>query len=287
MTPTGLIRRRRRSVLFVPGANVRAIEKARGLPADVVILDIEDSVAEGQKAQARHNAVEAISSGAFAAGELLLRINPVGSADFAADMEAARVAAGIVLPKVESVEHLAAAATAGLPLWAMIETPRAVLEAGSIAAAAAHLPLAALIVGPNDLIRTTGISPGQDRQYLLPWLMQVVLAGKACGLTVLDGVYNAFRDQAGFARECAQAAQMGFDGKTLIHPSQVQPANDAFRPGASDIAWAEAVVAAFAAPDAAQSNVLSIDGAMVERLHLPIAEAILREAGQALPDDPA
>src|SRR5690606_19666949 len=257
---------RRRSVLFVPGANSRAIEKAKGLPTDVVILDIEDSVADARKVEARHNAIDAVKAGGFAAGEVLLRINPAGSADFKADIETAKAAGatGIVLPKVERAEDLAAAAMVGLPLWAMIETPLGLLHVDSIATVATSLPLTALIVGPNDLIRATGVAPGEGRQYLVPWLMQVVLAGKAFGLTVLDGVYNAFRDEAGFARECAQAAQMGFDGKTLIHPSQVQPANRAFRPNAREVAWAQAVVTAFAKPSADDTNVLSIDGAMVE-----------------------
>lgn len=286
--PAGTSELARRSMLFVPGLNARAIEKARGLPADGIILDLEDSVAEAQKDLARRQVADAIRAGGFAAGEILVRTNAVGSAAFADDVAAALAggADGIVLPKVETVDALERAAETSqangrLSLWAMIETPRAVLDIAAIAAAAQTLPLAGLIVGPNDLLRTTGVSAAGDRQFLVPWLMQIVLAAKAFGLTVLDGVYNAYQDDDGMARECVQAARMGFDGKTLIHPRQIAHANAAFSPPPDEIAWAEAVLAAFADPATHDENVLSVAGAMVERLHIPVAQAILRRAGLA------
>lgn len=276
----------RRSILFVPAANERALEKARTLKSDAIIFDLEDSVASQSKASSRSNLLKAMQAGSYNAPELLVRINGVDSPEFSADIETAHAAGvnGVVLPKVETVRALThthalnIAAGREMQIWAMIETPLAILDIAAISGAASSLPLTALMVGPNDLVRTTGVSGDSDRQFLIPWLMQIVLAAKAREISVVDGVYNAFQDEIGFTRECNQAASMGFDGKALIHPGQIDRCNTAFGPTETEVSWAEKVDAAFSDSAAANVNVMSIDGAMVERLHLSIAHAILARA---------
>ncbi len=277
--------RPRRSALFMPGSNARALDKARAIDCDTILFDLEDSVAVGQKALARDQVAAALAVGGYGGRELIVRCNPLGS-DFIADdlrMAVAAGAHGVLLPKTDSAEDVMAiearldalGAAPGVAIWAMVETPLAILNAPAIAARASAGRLAALAVGPNDLAKLTGVRPGEGRAFLLSWLSQVVLAAKAHGVTALDGVYNAFQDEAGFAAECRQGRAMGFDGKTLIHPKQVGPANALFGASEEDLAWARKVIAAFAEPAHATANVINLDGEMVERLHLDQARSLL------------
>ena len=275
--------RPRRSALFMPGSNARALDKARGIACDTILFDLEDSVALEQKALARDQVGAAIRAGGYGARELVVRVNPLGSALVAEDIRMA-VAAGahaVLLPKTESaadvvaVEQALADAPATMGIFAMVETPRAILAVAEIAARAEGGRLRALAVGPNDLAKMTGVRAGADRAPMLSWLSQVVLAAKAYGLAALDGVYNNFNDEAGFAAECRQGRAMGFDGKTLIHPRQVDPANALFGASEEELAWARKVVAAFDLPANATANVINLDGQMVERLHLEQARALL------------
>ncbi len=268
-----------RSVLFLPASNPRAIEKARALPCDVAVLDLEDAVAPEAKDEARAAAVEAIRAGGFAP-RLGVRINgldtPWGEADLAA---LAPTGIGLVVaPKVEdagAVRSLAGRVPAEAALWAMIETPGALLELPAIARAASATPLEALMLGVNDLALGLGTGAAPDREPLKPWLAAVVAAARAHGLLAIDGVCNDFADEKGLAAECAQARLYGFDGKSLIHPSQIEPANRAFAPTPGETAQARAIVAAFAAPEAVGKGAIRVDGRMVERLHLAAAERLL------------
>ncbi|NDV88873.1 CoA ester lyase [Aurantimonas aggregata] len=276
--------RPRRSLLFVPAANSRALEKSASLAADGLIYDLEDSAAPEEKEAARERLREHLAGSHFG-GARIVRINPLDSRNGTEDFLMARGAGvdAILVPKVESVAGLKQVADAlaetdapgSMRLWAMIETPRGILDVGEIAAASSLCRLDALVVGPNDIALSTGIEPGPDRAELLPWLMRIVLAAKAHGLVTLDGVYADFRDAAGFAAECAAGRRMGFDGKTLIHPAQVDAANAAFGPSPEAVAGAERVVAAFADPKNAGKGVIQIDGRMVERLHLEQARRLL------------
>ncbi|MGP7794735.1 HpcH/HpaI aldolase/citrate lyase family protein [Sphingomonas sp. CLY1604] len=276
---------RRRSVLFMPASNPRALAKARGLGCDAVILDLEDAVAPAAKADARGAAIAAAAQG-FGARACAVRINaldtPWGAADAAALADAPGVDA-VVLPKVACAADLVALrgllGADGPPIWAMIETCGAILRLAEIVEAAAETGLTLLIAGTNDLAKEMRCRPGADRMPLVPALAQLVIAGRAAGLVVLDGVCNAIGDAERLAAECAQGAMLGFDGKTLIHPGQIDAANAAFGPSAEELAWARGVVAAFAAPAAAGLGAIRLDGAMVERLHLAEAERLLALAG--------
>lgn len=279
--------RRRRSALYVPGSNSRALDKARTLPCDVLIIDLEDAVTPEAKMAARGEAIAAVGSGGFAAGEVVIRINGLDTAWGRDDLAAASVArpSAILLPKVDSPDTLreATALLAGSEhpeLWAMIETPRAMLRLDAIAASGA--PLRCLIAGTNDLAKESGIEVGVDRRALLPGLFQLVMAARAYGLAVLDGVYNDIEDLEGFSTQCRQAREFGFDGKTLIHPKQIEPCHAAFAPDAASIEAARRIVAAFADPANAGRGALRVDGRMVERLHLAQAQRTLALAG--LPD---
>jgi citrate lyase subunit beta/citryl-CoA lyase len=277
----------RRSVLYVPATNTRAIEKARHLPCDVIVFDLEDAVAPAMKGQARQNLASAFAAEPFAAQETVIRVNALDTAEFEEDLRAATGCRpdAILLPKVNTradMERFAAALSIIVDgpapkLWAMIETAAAIHHIDGIlhAAQGSQLPLDCLVVGTNDLTKETGVYPGENRTYLLPWLMMVVLAAKRYGTDVLDGVWNDFGDQAGFDNEVMQSVRMGFDGKTLIHPSQVGPANAAFTPSDTAIAEAQAIVAAFARPEHASAGVINLDGRMVERLHLEQATRLL------------
>ncbi|MGU3400546.1 HpcH/HpaI aldolase/citrate lyase family protein [Brucellaceae bacterium D45D] len=285
------IARPRRSVLFVPAANPRALEKSLTLDADCVIYDLEDSVAPEAKASARAALRDHFTAHPKANFERIVRVNgaetPWGKEDMTVTSGVG--ADAILLPKVERPQDIIDAANRldrhdadpKMAVWAMIETARGILNADEIATlghrSAARLQ--AFVVGPNDLAQQTGVRLDVGRTYLVPWLMQIVLTARAGGLTVLDGVYNDFRNGEGFADECAQGAAMGFDGKTLIHPNQIEAANRAFSPDEAEIAYAHAVVAAFALPENADKGVISLDGKMVERLHLSIAERLLAKAG--------
>ncbi|MFS8976264.1 CoA ester lyase [Cupriavidus necator] len=277
----------RRSVLYVPATNTRATEKARNLPCDVIVFDLEDAVAPAMKGQARDNLASAIAAQPFAAHETVIRVNALGTAEFDADLRAAAAcgADAILLPKVDTgadlerfAEAIGAIANGPAPkLWAMIETASAIHHLDGILQAGQRrqVQLDCLVVGTNDLAKETGVYPGDNRAYLLPWLMSVVLAARRYGMDVLDGVWNDFGDRAGFDNEVLQSCRMGFDGKTLIHPSQVDPANAAFTPSDAAIAEAQAIVAAFARPEHAAAGVINLDGRMVERLHLAQATRLL------------
>jgi citrate lyase subunit beta / citryl-CoA lyase len=275
--------RPRRSALYMPASNARALEKARSLPADVIILDLEDAVATDAKARAREQAAAAISAKGFGPREVVLRTNGLDTAWVDDDLAAA-VAAGpdaVLIPKISSPEEVAfvahkladLAAPPSLAVWAMIETPRAILEANFIAAAARDpkTRLAVLVLGTNDIAKETRARIVPGRLPMLAALSIAVLAARAHGVDVLDGVYNDIADAAGFARECEDGRNLGFDGKTLIHPSQVEPCNAAYSPAEAEVAQAKKIVAAFAAPENAGKGVITVDGRMVELLHAEIA----------------
>ena len=276
--------RPRRSVLYMPGSNARALEKAKTLAADALILDLEDAVAPDAKDLARSQVCEAVKAGGFGPREVVIRINafatPYGAADFAAALEANPDA--ILIPKVESPVDLLharknAPSDCKIALWAMIETPLAILNLKQIAqaAASAGLPLTCFVMGTNDLIKATRAQAQADRLPLLAWLSLSVAAARAFGLTVVDGVYNAIQDEAGFRAECVHGRALGMDGKTLIHPSQIAPCNEAFSPSAEEIAAARKIVEAFALPENQGKGAISLDGRMVELLHAEIASQTL------------
>lgn len=272
----------RRSALFLPASNQRAIAKARTLDGDIVILDLEDAVAPESKIAARALALAAAAEGGFGERALVLRVNALDTAWGAEDCRAAAGAgfAAILLPKVSRPGDVAAArALLGQePLWAMIETCAAMLDLGAIAAAAHGLEC--LVAGTNDLAKDMRCATGGDRAPLLPHLAMIVTAARAHGLTALDGVCNTLEDGAVLAAECAQGARFGFDGKSLIHPAQITAANRAFAPSAQAVAWARDVIAAFALPENAAKGAICVDGAMVELLHLAEAERIVAAAVQ-------
>jgi citrate lyase subunit beta / citryl-CoA lyase len=285
--------RPRRSVLYMPGSNARALEKAHTLPADCLIFDLEDAVAPDAKANAREQVATAVKVKGFGRREVVVRINgldtPWGKDDLAAAVAVAPDA--ILVPKVSSVQELVfvghrlvdLSAPPGIAVWAMIETARAILDAGAIAAEARD-PLAALkvfVLGTNDLAKETRMRIVPGRQPMQAALTAAVLAGHAYGLDVIDGVYNDIGDAQGFARECREARDMGFDGKTLIHPSQIEPCNAAFTPSAEEVAEAEKIVAAFDRPENRDKGVIALDGRMVERMHAESARRTLALAAAA------
>jgi citrate lyase subunit beta/citryl-CoA lyase len=246
-----------RSVLYVPASNQRALAKIASLPADAVIIDLEDAVAPEEKVSAREGLRSWFGEKPETAAELIIRINPLSS-DWGADdlaLAGSLEPGGILLPKADTPRDILEAGDAlddeavpdGVRLWAMIETPRAMLNVGAIAELGRDRAsrLSALVAGTNDLSKETGV---MERRLMVPWLMQMVLAARAGGLVVLDGVMNSFSDLDAFERECAEAAAMGFDGKTLIHPSQIEPANAAFAPSEAVLAEAQAIVDAFGKP---------------------------------------
>lgn len=272
--------RPRRSALYLPASNARAIDKARTLACDVVILDLEDAVAPEAKAVARDQAVAALRDGGFGHRELVVRVNalstPWGEADLAAFADASSVA--VLAPKIAAAADVGAYAErlpAGAPLWLMIETARSVLRLEEIAAAPG---VAALVIGTNDLAKAMGAQLDGERAPFVGLLALAVAAARAASVAVLDGVYNDLDDVAGFARQCDQGAAFGFDGKTLIHPGQIAACNAAFSPTPEEIAWAGKVERAFAAPEAAGQGVLRVEGRMVERLHLDQALDLLAKA---------
>lgn len=275
--------RPRRSVLYMPGSNARVLEKARGLAADALILDLEDAVSPDQKETAREQVVAAVMDGGYGSRELVIRVNglesPWGRDDLAAAIEACPDA--ILVPKVSHgadirlVEGLMtdAGAPSLIKLWVMMETPLAMLNAGEIAAEAGRADgrLACFVMGTNDLAKETGASLEGGRDGMLAWLSISVAAAKAHGLDIIDGVYNDFKDEAGFRLEAEQGARLGMDGKTLIHPGQLGPANEVFSPTEEDVAWAREIIAAFEWPENAGKGVITVDGRMVELLHAEMA----------------
>jgi citrate lyase subunit beta/citryl-CoA lyase len=275
--------RPRRSGLYLPGSNARAIEKARTLACDVVILDLEDSVAPEAKADARALAAEAVRAGGFGARELVVRVNGLDTPWGADDLAAAAGARpdAVLVPKVNSPEDIAAyrqALGARTPLWIMIETCQAVFALDALGRASASEGVGGWVVGTNDLVKEMRCRPGPDRGPLLPALAMSVMAARAHGLAILDGVYNNIPDLEGLARECAQGADLGFDGKSLIHPTHLEAANRAFSPEPEAVAWAQAVAQAFDLPENAGKGVLKLEGRMVERLHLAEAQRLIAVA---------
>ena len=278
-------RRPRRSALFVPASSPRAVDKARTLACDVVILDLEDLVAAEAKAAAREAAVAAVRAGGFGRREVVIRTNgqdtPWGAADLAA--VAAAGADSVLIPKVSGAADLVAAREAlgaATPLWAMIETPAAILRLSDIGEASAAAGVAVWAIGSNDLAKELGCPLTVDRPGLQASLSLSVVAARAYRLAILDGVFNEISDGAGLASQSAQALGLGFDGKTLIHPDQIETVNRAFTPAAERIAWAEAVVAAFEAPQNAGAAVVKVDGAMVEHPHLDEARRLIALADE-------
>ncbi|MEZ5856650.1 MAG: CoA ester lyase [Hyphomicrobiaceae bacterium] len=285
--------RPRRSVLYMPGSNARAIEKARGLAVDAVILDLEDSVAPEAKDKARTAVADAVAAGGFGPREVVIRINALDTPWAKADIEAAARAKpdAVLLPKTSSPAELErlgdllrqAGAPATTEIWAMIESAAAILNLREIASAARSpgVRLTCLVVGLNDLVKETRIRLDANRTAALYWLSASVTAARANDIDVLDGVWNTFRDMDGYARECRQGLDLGFDGKTIIHPDQAALANETFRPTDDEVAWARKVIAAFALPENAGHAVIGLEGRMVELLHrdsalrtVAIAEAI-------------
>ncbi len=277
--------RPRRSVLYMPGSNARALEKAKTLAADALILDLEDAVAPDAKDEARTRVAEAVAAGGYGARELIIRVNglstPWGEADLAAAADAGPDA--ILVPKVETAEdvaeigrRLAARGTdAGVKLWVMMETPLAMLNAAEIAAArhgADGVRLTCFVMGTNDLAKETGARLLPGRMPMLAWLSTCVAAARAYGLDIIDGVFNDFGDEEGFRAECEAGRDLGMTGKTLIHPKQIDICNSAFSASAAEIDWARKVIDAFEQPENRDKGAVTVDGRMVERLHAEIAK---------------
>ncbi|MFL6206482.1 MAG: HpcH/HpaI aldolase/citrate lyase family protein [Acidimicrobiales bacterium] len=275
--------RPRRSVLYMPGANERALEKAQTIPADALILDLEDAVAPDAKPEARERVCAAATSGAYGSREIAIRANGVGTQWHEDDLAAIAQAGpdAVVVPKINSaveVRQIEKALDAGgapdhTKIWAMLETPIAMLHAHDIASSSERL--AVLVMGTNDLAKELQAAHVPGRQPLLPGLGLCLLAARAAGKVILDGVYNDIKDEAGFLAECEQGRDLGFDGKTLIHPSQVEPCNAAFAPNADDVELAGRIIAAFEEAEGAGRGVVTVDGRMVENLHVEQARRTL------------
>ena len=275
--------RPRRSVLYLPASNERALEKAKSLPVDGLILDLEDAVASDAKSAARELACAAAVSGAYGMRELTIRINGLGSPWHEDDLAAVCAAgpAGMVVPKVSRADEVRSLATAmaaaGAPehtaLWAMVETPRAILDCVAIGSASERLTV--LVLGTNDLVKELGAQVVPGRTPLVTALSMAVLGARAAGVAVLDGVYNDVRDADGFVAECRQGRELGFDGKTLIHPGQVETANLVFAPSDDEVDTARRTIAVFEAAQAEGRAVATLDGRLVESLHVDTAHRVL------------
>lgn len=282
--------RPRRSVLFVPASNRRALEKVPSLACDAVILDLEDAVAPEAKVEARSTAASAIEGGSLSGKEVIVRVNGFGTPWLAEDLIAVAAAEpdAILFPKITDREHVHRAeealsqayAVAKTRLWLMVETAQAALHVGTLAAEAAqpHSRLDCLVLGTSDLAMDLRLTVTPSRLALLQALSTTVMAARAYGLSVLDGVFTMLSDPDGFADECRQGRALGFDGKTLIHPSQIDTANALFAPTAAEIDNAIAIVTAFTQPDALGKAVLVVDGRMIEWLHYEAAVRLLRLA---------
>jgi len=275
--------RARRSLLYMPGSNPRALEKARSLSADGLIIDLEDAVAADAKAGARAIVAAALSAGGYGSRELVLRVNPLDTPWGHADLAAAATMPidAVLLPKVESPDRVrltlslldALGAPEGLALWCMIETPLGVLAAREIAAASPRL--GAFVLGTSDLTKELHAMATRDRLPLITALGLVMLAARAYRLAILDGVHLDLNDEEGFALACRQGRELGFDGKTLIHPKQIEPANLAYAPSAEEIEYARRVGAAHAEAVAAGKGVVLVDGKLIEGLHVENARRLL------------
>lgn len=272
--------RARRSVLYMPGANDRALEKAKSLPADALILDLEDSVAPEAKATARENVCKSVKEGGYGRREIIIRPNALETAWGTGDILAAAEAApdAILVPKVAHPGDIISAAkilkSVHAPektkLWAMMEMPMAILNAREIAAVGADPEnrLTCLVLGTNDLLKESRARALHNRFAVVPWLAMTIVAARAYGLDVIDGVYNDFKDEAGFRAECEHGRTLGMDGKTLIHPAQVAPCNEIFSPTEEEVDWSKRIIRAFDTEENLRKGVITLEGRMVERLHL-------------------
>ena len=286
--------RPRRSVLFLPASNPNAVAKARELPTDVVILDLEDAVAPEAKDEARAAAIAAVQKGGWGRRELIIRVNSIDSPWGAADL-AAVAAAGpdaVLVPKVSTpddlltYDHALAGAPPATRLWTMIETCAVIPELGRLAALKASTRLAAFVLGTNDLAKDMRAQIKPGRAPFLPILSAAVCAARAHGLMVIDGVCNEFRDSSVLVAEAQQGLEFGFDGKSLIHPDQVEPCNGVFSPSAAELEQARAIVAAFDDPEHAGKGAIRLEGMMVELLHLDQARRVLAIAAAIAGDQP-
>ncbi len=282
-----MVARPRRSVLYMPGSNAKALAKAKTLPADALILDLEDSVAPDQKIIAREQVAEAVRARAFGGREVVIRVNGPHTPWGAEDLVAASAAQpdAILLPKVDGPGTIMAAARtvrdAGDPegprIWAMMETPNAILNAGSIASVAADPSsrLSVMVMGLNDLAKETRARLTPGRPTMTAWLASCVIAARAHGVDIIDGVYNDIEDLDGFRLECLQGRDMGLDGKTLIHPTQIDICNEVFAPTSVEVESAAAIIEAFALPENAGKGVIQLNGRMLELLHADMARRTL------------
>lgn len=292
--------RPRRSVLYMPGSNARAIEKARELPADGIILDLEDAVAPEAKAMAREQIKRALQNGGFGDREIFIRINGLDTRWWVDDLHAVADARpdAVLVPKISDPHQLQDLAARivdmgtdpHIRVWAMMETPLAMINVGAIAAAAhdSETRLSGFVMGTNDLAKDTRARIVPGRAPMLPWLTNCVAAARAFGIDILDGVYNDLGNSEGFADECRQARDLGFDGKTLIHPRQIEICNEGFSPAHEEVEAARKIIAAFDLPENQGRGVIQIEGRMVERLHadmarrtVEIADAIARRESAA------
>ncbi|ANK81791.1 MAG: malyl-CoA thiolesterase [Rhizobiales bacterium NRL2] len=278
--------RPRRSVLYMPGSNARALEKAKSIPADALILDLEDAVSPDAKAQAREQVCKAIADGGYGKREMIIRINGLDTPWGADDMDAVSKAGpdAILVPKINdaaTVEKLVeamdeAGAPAATALWCMMETPIGILNAKEIAAASSRV--AVWVMGTNDIAKDTGAQHTADRLPMITSLGLCMLAARAYGIQILDGVYNDIKDEEGFRAICRQGLELGFDGKTLIHPSQVGPCNEVFSPTEAQLESAARIVAGFEEAQREGKGVVTVDGRMIENLHVEQAKKQLAMA---------
>lgn len=268
----------RRSVLYMPGSNARALEKAKTLSADCFIFDLEDAVAPDAKAGARQQVCDAVANGGYGKRELVIRINSLASEWGKDDLAAAFKAKpnAILVPKVNTPDDLAALSGIDIPLWAMMETPLAMFNAKDIAFAPG---LEAFVMGTNDLAKETGASLERDRHAMVPWLMTSVAAARASGISIIDGVYNDFKNDDGLRAEALQGADFGMDGKTIIHPGQIAACNEIFAPSVTDVETAQHIIDAFSLPENQDKGAINLNGRMVELLHCEIAKKTIAIAG--------
>ncbi|MCZ4354218.1 CoA ester lyase [Roseovarius aestuarii] len=269
-----------RSVLYIPGSKERALDKARTLPTDAIIFDLEDAVAPDAKAEARQTLAKALGDGGYGNRIKIVRINALTTAWGLEDVRVLGTAGAdvILLPKVNTrsdVDNLADLLPATMPIWTMMETPVSVFNARDIAA---HGRVTGLVTGTNDLTKDLGCRSRADRLPLMSALQMIVMAARAARIIAIDGVYNQFRDEEGLRAECEQGRDLGFDGKTLIHPAQIEGANIAFAPTAGEIDLAQRQIAAFEASHASGQGVAVVDGAIVENLHVVAAQRVLAKA---------
>ncbi len=278
--------RPRRSVLYMPGANERALEKAKGIPADALILDLEDAVAPDAKADARANVCAAAQSGDYGHREIAIRVNSIGTEWHGDDLAAAAVAGpdAILVPKVNSaseVQALEAAITAGgapehTKLWAMLETPDALLDARAIAAASDRLNV--LVLGTNDIAKELHAAQNPGRAEMIPAITGCLIGARAAGKVIIDGVFNDIKDPDGFRAECIQGRDLGFDGKTLIHPTQVEPCNEVWAPSETAVTEARELIATFDEAIRKGKGVVTYKGRMIENLHVDNARRVIAMA---------